>query len=170
MPPDAADDSALVHLRVPRELKARWVRQSRAQGLKLSDWLVNAITTHEMENNELLTFANNGTEIAQTNFWDSSYAQKGIFYVSANAGTLRLLVPPGTEHTIAEMKTGKRVEIVPSIAIAGHLDIVFEDGTASPYAVTLDKRQFDPPVQKGKCRLAVWTRAGKQAEFPCKIL
>ena len=30
---------ALIHLRVPAELKARWVRQSQAEGKKLSDWV-----------------------------------------------------------------------------------------------------------------------------------
>lgn len=33
-------DDALIHLRVPAALKARWVRDSRAAGLKLTDWIL----------------------------------------------------------------------------------------------------------------------------------
>jgi len=36
-------DEAYVHLRVPKELKAKWVRQSRAEGMRLSDWIVERI-------------------------------------------------------------------------------------------------------------------------------
>lgn len=39
------DDTATVHLRVPRALKAQWVRLSRAQvpPMRLSEWLVRQI-------------------------------------------------------------------------------------------------------------------------------
>ena len=30
---------ALIHLRVPAEQKARWVRESRAAGMRLTDWI-----------------------------------------------------------------------------------------------------------------------------------
>jgi len=36
-------DAATVHLRVPAALKARWVRDSRAAGMRLTDWLVGRI-------------------------------------------------------------------------------------------------------------------------------
>lgn len=35
--------TALVHLHVPAALKAQWVRQSRAAGLKLTDWIINQV-------------------------------------------------------------------------------------------------------------------------------
>lgn len=34
---------ALIHLRVPAALKGRWVRASRSAGLRLTDWIVNAV-------------------------------------------------------------------------------------------------------------------------------
>lgn len=34
---------ALIHLRVPAELKARWVRESRSAGMRLTDWMVARI-------------------------------------------------------------------------------------------------------------------------------
>jgi hypothetical protein len=38
LPPDAQ-----VHLRVPMHIKAQWVRESRACGMKLTDWLLQRI-------------------------------------------------------------------------------------------------------------------------------
>lgn len=34
---------ALIHLHVPAALKARWVRASRAAGMKLSDWIIRRV-------------------------------------------------------------------------------------------------------------------------------
>lgn len=38
--PVAEEDFAIIHLRVPRATKARWVRISRDEGKKLTDWIV----------------------------------------------------------------------------------------------------------------------------------
>ncbi len=40
---------ALIHLRVPVELKARWVRESRAQGLRLTDWIAQRVERKEQK-------------------------------------------------------------------------------------------------------------------------
>ena len=40
---------ALIHLRVPAELKARWVRQSRAAGMRLTDWIVQRVEAQPMK-------------------------------------------------------------------------------------------------------------------------
>lgn len=37
------DDDALIHLRIPAALKARWVRDSRAAGQRLTDWIVERV-------------------------------------------------------------------------------------------------------------------------------
>ena len=39
---------ALIHLRVPAELKALWVRESRAAGMRLTDWIVKRVETPPM--------------------------------------------------------------------------------------------------------------------------
>lgn len=39
-------DSALIHLRVPAATKGRWVRASRAAGMRLTDWIENAVEAH----------------------------------------------------------------------------------------------------------------------------
>lgn len=38
-------DDALIHLRVPAGLKARWVSESRAAGMRLTDWIIQRIET-----------------------------------------------------------------------------------------------------------------------------
>lgn len=37
---------ALIHLRVSAARKGRWVRASRAAGMRLSDWIINAVEAH----------------------------------------------------------------------------------------------------------------------------
>ena len=37
------DGEAIIHLRVPAATKARWVRESRAAGMRLTDWIVARI-------------------------------------------------------------------------------------------------------------------------------
>lgn len=39
---------SLIHLRVPAELKARWVRESRAAGMRLTDWIVSKVEAQRM--------------------------------------------------------------------------------------------------------------------------
>lgn len=39
---------AFVHLRVPPALKARWVRESRAAGMRLTDWIVQRVEAQAM--------------------------------------------------------------------------------------------------------------------------
>ena len=41
-------DDALIHLRVPASLKARWVRESRAAGMRLTDWIIQCME-HAMQ-------------------------------------------------------------------------------------------------------------------------
>lgn len=36
-------DNATIHLNVPAALKARWVRESRAAGMRLTDWIIDRV-------------------------------------------------------------------------------------------------------------------------------
>jgi AraC-like DNA-binding protein len=46
-------DEALVHLRVPAAVKGRWVRESRADGQRLSDWLIQRIERNGISQEEI---------------------------------------------------------------------------------------------------------------------
>ena len=37
-----------IHINVPRSMKARWVRESQAQGLKLTDWITHKLNARTM--------------------------------------------------------------------------------------------------------------------------
>jgi len=37
---------AIIHLRVPAAIKARWVRASRSAGMRLTDWIVKIVEAH----------------------------------------------------------------------------------------------------------------------------
>jgi hypothetical protein len=37
---------SLIHLRVPAATKGRWVRASRAAGMRLTDWIGDAVEAH----------------------------------------------------------------------------------------------------------------------------
>ena len=57
----------------------------------------------------MIQIENNGPEISSTNYFDSEHAQKGYFFLSTNAGCVRLLVPDIRRSDIAEFKTAKYV-------------------------------------------------------------
>ncbi|MDX5979562.1 hypothetical protein [Vreelandella alkaliphila] len=118
----------------------------------------------------MIKIANDGEDIASTNYWGMPHAQRGLLYLSGNAGIWRLLLPAASEgEMLPEMRTGKSVTIEPSIQSAECWDIVFEDGTDSPFAVALDKRQVDRAVEPGECRLTVWGESGKLLDLPCTV-
>lgn len=117
----------------------------------------------------MITITNDGSGIAATNYWDTEHAMVGLCYLSGNAGVWRLLVPPEAEVMLTEMRTGHRVSIEPSMHMAGHLDVVFEDGTDTPFSVAIDPKQIDRAMEPGDCHLAVWTRRGCELMLPCKV-
>lgn len=112
---------------------------------------------------------NRGHELAATNYWDTEHASAGLCYLSTNAGVVRLLVPEAAEIMLPEMRTGQRATIEPSIQAAGCWDVVFEDGSSSPFALAVDRQQCDRPMQSGRCRLAVWTQRGRVLDLACEV-
>lgn len=118
----------------------------------------------------MITIGNSGAEIASTNYWETEQARKGFCYLSGNAGTWRLLVPPTIEPLLGEMKTGKSVTIERSLQEPARCwDVVFEDGTSSPFALSIDKKMVDRAMEKGSCRFSVWTIKGKVLELACTV-
>lgn len=68
----------------------------------------------------------------RTDYWDTEHANAGLCYLSGNAGTWRLLVPEAAEGSLAEMRTGTRATIEPSLHLPGRCwDVVFDDGSDS---------------------------------------
>lgn len=117
----------------------------------------------------MIKISNAGQDIQSTDYWDTEHAAVGLCFLSGNAGALRLLVPEAAEGLLSEMRTGKYAYIEPSIRDPRCWDLVFDDGTDSPFSLSLDKRQTDRALTAGKCPLAIWTQRGKVFELQCEV-
>lgn len=122
----------------------------------------------------LITISNNGKELTETNYWELEHSQKGKFYVSINAGCIRLLCPPSQKIMISEMKTGKIIIISKGFWTEQNRDgveIMFEDNSESPFALHLSVEQFDFVPKDGKrWRFAIYTKdEGKIFDKKCKV-
>jgi hypothetical protein len=122
----------------------------------------------------MIVISNNGSDIIETNYFDTERAQQGLFYLTANAGVWRLLVPDSQLSRLADMKTGHMVSIEDSILQdklnRKCVDIVFDDGTPAPFAITLDSQQIDRRLQCFRTKLTAWTRNGCVGEWPCVVV
>jgi hypothetical protein len=118
----------------------------------------------------MLTITNDGQAIASTNYWGLPHAARGLMYLSINGGAARLLVPAAAALQLAEMRTGKCVTIEASISQPGCLDLVFEDGSQSPFFVAIDRRQIDRALEPGRTMpLIIYTQAGEQMRLQAKV-
>ena len=117
----------------------------------------------------MIQIGNQGQAIASTNYWATEHARAGLCFLSVNAGALRLLVPQAAADALVEMRTGRSVTVEPS-ATPGCIDIVFEDGTQSPFALTIDKRQCDRALESRRAMpFTVWTEDGVQLTLKANV-
>lgn len=117
----------------------------------------------------LLVFTNDGGDIVDTNYFDSPMGKAGMYYMSANSGVVRLLIPDNQVHRLSEMKTGKLCVITSGVYRGqSSIEVMFDDGTRAPLAIFIGSGQCDFRVCNDRARmtLAVWTRNGKVAEWP----
>lgn len=95
----------------------------------------------------LTTISNDGPRITDTNYWQSEHAARGFFYLSINAGAFRLLVPPTQAAILRELESATDVVVSrgPWPAEQRHdaFEIVFDDGSPSPFAIHLLTTQVD---------------------------
>lgn len=121
----------------------------------------------------LFEVINNGQDIESTNYFDSEHAMRGAFFLSINAGCVRLLVPDIQQSEIQEFKTAKYAILSrgpwPEMGKEDALELLFEDFSDTPYAIHVVTEQCDMlPDGKGDWRLSVWSREGKRFECPLK--
>lgn len=124
---------------------------------------------------------NHGPLILSSNYWELPEAVAGKFLVSLNAGAFRLLIPANQEGLIPELQTAKGVAISrgpwPAQGLADAFEVLFDDGTSSPYALHCTPESFDrlPTAENvaGEWIFTAWTqpRRGKPRcvlERPCR--
>ena len=125
----------------------------------------------------MIYVANNGPVLVATNYWDDPVAQAGLFVVSLNAGTVRLLVPSVWETEIPDMICNTEHVVVsrsqhgPS-AGGFALEILMEDGSEQPFSLHLSAGQIDRlPAwsdDQRRCRFALYVnRDGPRCVFEC---
>jgi hypothetical protein len=124
----------------------------------------------------MLTISNDGQEIIASNYWQSEYARRGHIYLSVNAGAFRLLLPPFLEEAIRDMGAGREVVVSrgpwPDQKRADAIEVIFEDGSDSPFVLHFGIEQIDrlpAKADEGRrdLRCTVWTSgAVKRLSLP----
>lgn len=117
----------------------------------------------------LLIIENDGGDITETNYFDSPMGRAGMFYMSANAGVARLLIPDAEVHQLSEMKTGKLCVLTSGVYQGqSSVEVMFDDGSNTPFVLYLSTDQCDFRVSGDRARttLTAWTRSGKVGEWP----
>lgn len=120
---------------------------------------------------------NAGPDIVATNYWETDLPGRGLVYVSVNARCFRILMPD--EFPLDDLRLARMVVVSrgpwPSEALPDAVEILFDDGTASPFALHVSPGQIDrlpPPADSGRADLtrAIWTSGpngpAKALSFP----
>jgi len=125
-----------------------------------------------------LMIGNKGAAVASTNYWMTEYAENGIYFMSVNAGACRLLVPSSEAEDVEEMATGGQVQITVGFSVEHQqhcMEIVFFDGTDSPFHLLIGCNQWDMIPKAGdRWRFTVWVEGdGGQPvpvlDLPCEV-
>jgi len=114
----------------------------------------------------ILEIQNHGPLITGSNYWESEMAARGYYYVSINAGAIRLLVPNSMRAEISEMRKGAKHVVVSMLPPEKWedgkyaIEWMVEDGSETPYALHLSPPQIDrrpPPEDVGREFIAtIW--------------
>lgn len=129
---------------------------------------------HQLIPPPVLHFENNGMELVATNYWQTENCAVGLFFLSSNAGCVRLLVPSAKLEEIEDMTRGVGEIVLTRGELEGVRDcveVLFEDYSASPYCIHVDPKQVDRRwvlSDEGaamRWRFAIYREEGKVAEF-----
>lgn len=122
----------------------------------------------------MIRIHNDGPLIVETDYWDTPHAQRGLFYVSINAGAFRLLVPLLQEASLADMRTAAYVIVTRGVWHGRDaLELLFEDGSDSPFSLHVLAAQVDRmPARSDEGRTDLWcliyTEAGLALDLPAR--
>jgi len=101
--------------------------------------------TRKQTMHNVIEIQNNGPYLVQTNYWETDLPGRGIVYFSINASALRILLPD--DRHLNDICTAKEVVIsrgpCPSMGLSDALEVMFEDGSDSPFAFHTSLGQWD---------------------------
>jgi len=114
---------------------------------------------------------NDDAEIVSTNYWKSSMAEKGFYFLSINAGAFRLLVPERLKPVIQELRSAQYCIISKGPSLSPlypyAIELLFEDNTSTPYHLILCERQLDRNPSGSDAgrvfKFSVWTKGCEKA-------
>jgi hypothetical protein len=123
---------------------------------------------------------NNGQEIVKSNYWETSLAKAGKYYLSTNAGAFRVLLPDSLLDNVAEMKTGETIVVTvgpwPRLGVLTPcFEIMFDDGSDSPFCLHMNIESTDGIIPNAEwtrkpVQFSVWTKGPKKVfEKPCHV-
>ena len=96
---------------------------------------------------DIITVANDGPQLAATNYWGTECDRAGKFYFTSNATCVRVLVPRSRTPEAREMATGRIavLSIGPCADWGGKTaaHLMFDDGSNSPYCLFSGLSAFD---------------------------
>lgn len=113
------------------------------------------------------TFENDGPILQRTNYFDSPDAKKGEFYLTTNAGCLRLLVPDSQKMLLPNMRCKK--VYVSFLKSPDRIEIMFDDESANPFRLVLAVQQCDVAVEAGLYTCSVYVREGEKRQHACEV-
>jgi hypothetical protein len=120
----------------------------------------------------MLRVENNGQDIVSTNYFETDWARGGYVFLSMNAGAFRLLLPPVQEPELLEMEKSSYIVVSrgpwEEMKNRDAVEILFEDGSSSPYCLHIGIEQVDvlPDRRRDDLIFSVWTAKGKSLERP----
>jgi hypothetical protein len=95
----------------------------------------------------IIHIENHGTEIVTSDYWTTEHARVGKLFASVNAGAVRLLLPPARRHMVGEVRGAKYAVLSrgpwPDAGLKDAVEIMWEDGSETPYAIHLSLESFD---------------------------
>jgi len=105
-----------------------------------------------------------------TNYFDHSQAAKGLIFASANAGSVRLLIPDNQLGCVPEMETAHMVVITGGIWQGRQaMEIMFDDYSDTPFVlyavVEMMDRRFSTKDVGRTFPISAWGRTGKLGEW-----
>lgn len=114
----------------------------------------------------MIEIVNNGPTITRTSYWRTPHARRrGLLYLSINAGTIRVLVPPPIERKLLSglPPVGRGVTITRG-TWQGRATYVIQwdepaDTGLDPYSIDIDQEQSDrrwPAAEDGRILPLVW--------------
>ena len=123
---------------------------------------------------------NQKQDLLASNYWDSEIEARQLFYLSPNAGAIRLLVPRNSEAKLRSMTQNCDYVIVTRGRWNGAeaVEILFEDHSDNPFVIhlTVDSCQMLPgdPGLDRQWTFAIWSlneatgQPVKSYEFECR--